>query len=166
MKSTLLGEHVRTSCTLPTGGRTRRKPANLSRKRCPSACNSDCLPTASCLQAMLTQAKYKKLSSCESATTRASRALTKNICPSHHFGYFRWIYCIEVLPWPKKSLQPRYSWDWSAVRSWDIMRHRLQSATWARDAQIPRVASMSNRSSISHDITWSNCRSTSWISRL
>ena len=29
-----------------------------------------------------------------------------------------------------------------------------------------RVASMSNRSSISHDITWSNCRSTSWTSRL
>ena len=35
-----------------------------------------------------------------------------------------------------------------------------------RDAQLPRVASMSKRSSISHDITWSNCRSTSWISRL
>ena len=25
-----------------------------------------------------------------------------------------------LLPWPKKSLQPRYSWGWSAVRSCDI----------------------------------------------
>ena len=71
-----------------------------------------------------------------------------------------------ILPWPKKSLQPRYSWDWSAVRSCDISRHRLRSATRARDAQLPRVASLSNRSSISHDITWSDRRSTSWISRL
>ena len=44
-----------------------------------------------------------------------------------------WSRC--VLPWPKKSLQPRYSWDWSAVRSCDIMQHRLRSATRARDAQ-------------------------------
>ena len=71
-----------------------------------------------------------------------------------------------LLPWPKKSLQPRYSWDWSAVRSSDIMQHRLQSATWTRGAQGPRVALMSSRSLISHDITWSNCRSDSWISRL
>ena len=41
----------------------------------------------------------------------------------------------HILPWPKKSLQPRYSWDWSAVRSCDVMRHRLRSATRARDAQ-------------------------------
>ena len=34
-----------------------------------------------------------------------------------------------VLPWPKRSLQPRYSWDWSAVRSCDIVRHRLRSST-------------------------------------
>ena len=27
---------------------------------------------------------------------------------------------LHVLPWPKKSLQPRYSWGWSAVRSCDI----------------------------------------------
>ena len=70
----------------------------------------------------------------------------------------------------KKSLQPRYLWDWSAVRSCDIMRHRLQSATRARDcdAQRPKplVASMLNPSLISLDITWSNCRSSSWISRL
>ena len=45
-------------------------------------------------------------------------------------------YCfIDILPWPKKSLQPRYSWDWSALQSCDIMRERLQSATRARDAQ-------------------------------
>ena len=72
----------------------------------------------------------------------------------------------KYYPGQKKSLQPRYSWDWSAVKSCDIMRHRLRSATRVRDAQTPRVASMSNRSLISHDITWPNCRSTSWISRL
>ena len=80
------------------------------------------------------------------------------------------LWCLSLgpvlLPWPKKSLQPRYSWDWSAVRSCDISRHRLRSATRARDAQLPRVASLSKRSSISHDITWSDRRSTSWISRL
>ena len=47
-------------------------------------------------------------------------------------------YCLAAKK--KKTLQLRYSWDWSAVRSCDIMRHRLQSATWARHAQIPRVA--------------------------
>ena len=41
----------------------------------------------------------------------------------------------KILPWPTKSLQPRYSWDWSAVRSCDIMQHRLQSATRACDTQ-------------------------------
>ena len=74
-----------------------------------------------------------------------------------------WWWQHVILPWPKKSLQPRYSWDWSAVRSCDISRHRLRSAMRARDAQLPRVASLSNRSSISHDITWSDRRSTSCL---
>ena len=74
--------------------------------------------------------------------------------------------CVYILPWPKESLQLRYSWDWSAVRSCDIMQHRLRSATRNHDAQRPRIASMLNQSSILHDITWSNCRSASWISRL
>ena len=40
------------------------------------------------------------------------------------------------------------------------MRDRLRSATRAHDAQLPWATSMSNRSSISHDITRSNWRST------
>ena len=65
---------------------------------------------------------------------------------------------VLVLPWPKKSLQPRYSWDWFAVRSCDIRRHRLRSATRLTMRRYRRIATMSNRSSISHDITWSDCR--------
>ena len=56
----------------------------------------------------------------------------------------------------QKMLQPRYSWGGYAVRSCDIMRYWLRSATRARSAQILRVASMSNRSlhrAISHDRT-------------
>ena len=49
---------------------------------------------------------------------------------------------LKLLPWPERPLQPSYSWDWSAVRSSDIMRHRLQSAMRARDVQSPRVVSM------------------------
>ena len=68
--------------------------------------------------------------------------------------------------WPKKSFQPRYSWDWSTVRSCDIMRDRLQSATRARDAQSRgsrRCWTEARYRTISHDQT---VGSTSWISRL
>ena len=41
--------------------------------------------------------------------------------------------CLHIYYSGKKSLQPSYSWDWSAVRSCDIMRHRLPSATRVRD---------------------------------
>ena len=37
--------------------------------------------------------------------------------------------CKKLLPWPKTLLRPRYSWGWSAVRSCDIIRHRLWFAT-------------------------------------
>ena len=52
------------------------------------------------------------------------------------FGHGTWTSChtsnVALLPWPKKkSLQPRYSWDWSAVQSCDISWHRLRFATRA-----------------------------------
>ena len=71
-----------------------------------------------------------------------------------------------LLPWPKKSLQPRNSWGWSAVWSCDIVRHRA-SVRHRRDPRYLRVASSRCRSkSMSHDITWSHCGSTLWISQL
>ena len=77
----------------------------------------------------------------------------------------RW--SMHVLPWPKKSLQPRYSWDWSAVRSCDN-ELRFDNDNWHRhDQRCLRVESSRCRSKLmSHDITWSHCGSISWISRL
>ena len=71
-----------------------------------------------------------------------------------------------VLPWPRKSLQPRNSWGWSAVWSCDIVRYRA-SVRHRRDsrgcASRTRVA---DRRSMSHDFTWLHGGSISWISRL
>ena len=80
---------------------------------------------------------------------------------------WQWGLCpFIILPWPKKSLQPRNSWGWSAVWSCDIVRYR--ASVWhRRGSRYLRVASSRCRSkSMLHDITWSHCRSISWISRL
>ena len=68
---------------------------------------------------------------------------------------------IFLLPWPKKSLQPRNSWGWSTVRSCDIVRYRASVS--ARTASRARVA---DQSRCRCDITWSHWGSISWISRL
>ena len=66
-----------------------------------------------------------------------------------------------LLPWPKKSIQPRNSWGWSTVWSCDIVRYRA-SVQHRRDSRHLRVASSRCRSkSMSRDITWSHCGSIS-----
>ena len=61
-------------------------------------------------------------------------------------------------PGQKKLLQPRYSWDWSAVRSSDIMRHRLRSAmqrelATRRVRESRRCRTKARYRTISHDRT-------------
>ena len=60
-----------------------------------------------------------------------------------------------LLPWPKKSLQPEYSWDWSAVRSCDIMRHRLleRELTMCKGRGSCRCRTEARYRTISHDRT-------------
>ena len=95
--------------------------------------------------------------------TRLFASLSKKVNISEVRGQLMWSNPCRSSPasiyYPgQKSLQPRHSWDWSAVWSCDISQNRPWSATRARDTQLPRVVSMSNRSSISHDFTWSDCR--------
>ena len=79
----------------------------------------------------------------------------------------------NVPPWPKKSLQPRNSWGWGAVRSCDIVRYRalVRHRRDQRQRQLRVTLSSSctatcRSKSMSHDITWSHCRSISRISWL
>ena len=58
-----------------------------------------------------------------------------------------------LLPWPKKSLQPRYSWDWSAVRSCDIEVRFDIDATRGTARRELALADRSRCRMISHDRT-------------
>ena len=72
----------------------------------------------------------------------------------------------KLLPRPKISLQPRNSWGWSTVLSCDIVRYRASVRHRCDPRQLRVARSRCRSKSMSHDITWSHCRSISWISRL
>ena len=87
-----------------------------------------------------------------------------SVCCAKANGH--WPFSPNLLPWPKKSLQPRNSWGWfDSLIMWNRAISSLGS-TSTRPAALRVASSRCRLKSLSHDITWLQCGSISWISRL